>query len=516
MHSSVHREAGCCRQTSAPPARPVEYVRHLVRFPATLLLVFACISGCGDDTPDLAPLEGERKSAASSEHISARVGDLDSMAENRVIRILTVYNIGRYYLDGAEERGLVKETATLFEDFINRYLKSSQQRIFVAVIPVARNELIPALVAGRGDIIQAGLSITPQRRARIDFSIPASKPLTEIIVTGPSAPPLETLDDLSGQSVFLRESSSYRESVERLNQRLESEGKQPVRIQPVSELLEDSDLVEMVNAGLLPWTIVDDYKLPWWQDAFKDLVVRDDLVIRDDVRTAWGIRKDSPQLLAAINKFLQTHREGTRLGNVMKNRYFRDFDWTTNALGTEAYEHFSKLEPLFRKYGQLYDIEHLLLAAQGYQESRLDQGARSAAGAVGVMQIKPSTASDPNVDVPDVHELEGNIHAGTKYLGFLRQRYFSDPGLDKLNSTLMALGAYNIGPARMIRLREQARQLGYNPDQWFGNVEIAAAKYVGEEPVIYVSNIYKYYIAYLLSKELMQARQQARERAGID
>tara|TARA_R110002073_G_scaffold63491_9_gene159034 strand:+ start:123 stop:1640 length:1518 start_codon:yes stop_codon:yes gene_type:complete len=504
-------------QLPVTPGNLIGSMRNLLRLPIALLFVGACLTACsGDNTPNLAPLKNERATSAASRQIAARVGDLDSMAEHRVIRILSVYSIGRYYLDAGEERGLVKESAVLFEDFINDYLKRGQQRISVAVIPVARDELIPALLAGRGDIIQAGLSITPERRAKIAFSIPASKPLSEIIVTGPSAPPLQTLDDLSGQTVYLRQSSSYRESVDRLNERLKSEGKQPVNIQPVSELFEDSDLVEMVNAGMLPWTIVDDYKLPWWQDAFEDLVIRDDLVVREHVHTAWGMRKDSPQLMAAVNEYLKTHREGTRLGNVLQNRYFRDFDWATNALAADVHERFLRLEPLFRRYGERYAIEHLLLAAQAYQESRLDQSARSAAGAVGVMQIKPSTASDPNVNVSNIHQVESNIHAGAKYLDFLRGRYFNDPEIDELNRVLMALAAYNIGPARMIGLRDRAQQLGYDPNVWFDNVELAAAQQVGREPVTYVANIYKYYIAYRLSGELVRARKAARERAGID
>jgi membrane-bound lytic murein transglycosylase MltF len=514
------------------------------RVAAAVLLLCACLTACSDegsaqqvprensaaanatpaeadpraaeDAPEVAPLADEGEPVALHERINARLGDLDSMAEHRVIRILTVYSIGRYFLDGAEERGLVKESATLFEEFINQYLKTGKQRVYVAVIPVARDQLVPALLAGRGDIIHAGLTITPERQSEFDFSIPISKPLSEILVTGPGAPALATLDDLAGQTVYLRHSSSYRESVERLNERLISAGKEPVRIQAVSELLEDSDLVEMVNAGMLPWAVVDQHKLLWWEDVFKNITAREDIVLNQGGRTAWGIRRDSPLLMEAINTFLKTHREGTLFGNMMRNRYFRDFDWAANALGEDAHARFVTLEPLFRGYGDRYAVDHLLVAAQGFQESRLDQSVRSAAGAVGVMQIKPSTAQDPNIGIPDVLEVESNIHAGTKYLNFLRERYFNDPNLDELNSTLMALAAYNMGPARMIKLRSQAKQLGYDPNIWFDNVEIAAAKYVGKEPVTYVSNIYKYYIAYTLSEELVQARQAARARAGID
>ena len=182
--------------------------------------------------------------------ISSRLGDLDMMEESRVIRMLTVYGPGRYHLDGANAEGLVAEMASLFERFINKHLGNGSLRTHVVVIPVARDELIPALLAGKGDIVSASLTITPERAEEVDFSIPTSKPLSEILVTGPSAPALESIDGLSGQTLFLRESSSYRESVEALNQRFAAANKAPVNIHYMSELLEDDDLIEMVNDSL--------------------------------------------------------------------------------------------------------------------------------------------------------------------------------------------------------------------------------------------------------------------------
>ena len=131
------------------------------------------------------------------------------------------------------------------------------------------------------------------------------------------------------------------------------------------------------------------------------------------------------------------------------------------------------------------------------------------------MQIKASTAGDKNVNIKNIHEVDANIHAGVKYLDFLRTRYFDEPGIDPLNQTLLALAAYNVGPSRMINLRNKATKMGYDRNVWFDNVELAAAKHVGREPVQYVANIYKYYLAYLLSAEQVLQRKTARERAGI-
>jgi membrane-bound lytic murein transglycosylase MltF len=151
-----------------------------------------------------------------------------------------------------------------------------------------------------------------------------------------------------------------------------------------------------------------------------------------------------------------------------------------------------------------------MLAALAYQESGLDQSVRSKAGAIGVMQMLPSTAADPNVGIPDITDLENNIHAGTKYLRFIRDRYVSDPAIDSLNQTLFTFAAYNAGPARITKLREEAARTGLDANQWFGNVEHVAAKQIGRETVQYVSNISKYWVAYSLASRHMEIRKMGR------
>jgi len=502
----------------------------------TLLILSTCIAACGEPVPEesvavesaapqaqptqpeeaaiVEPTTEEELPPASSLG-QLRTGDLDVMEDNRAVRVLTVYSVGRYYLDGPAEKGITYEMFKRFENDLNDSLKRGHLRVHVVFIPVSRDQLIPALLAGRGDVIAAGLSITPERQAEVDFTMPVSKPVSEILVTGPSAATLNSIDDLSGKTVYLRRSSSYRESVDELNTRLVEQGKPPVIVEPISEMLEDDDLIEMVNAGLLPWAIVDHYKTQLWDGVFKKLVVRDDIVFRSGARIAWAFRKDSPLFESALNKFVKKNRQGTLMGNILTNRYYRDFDWAANALDKDQYKRFEDLVHLFQNYGEQYGVDFLIAAAQGFQESRLDQSVRSSAGAVGVMQLLPSTAADSKVGIDNIDKVEPNIHAGIKYLQYLRDRYFSDPEIDDLNRTLLALGAYNAGPARMINLRAKAEKMGYDPNIWFDNVEIVAAKDIGRETVQYVANIYKYYLAYRRTMEQQLQRKKAREKAGI-
>jgi membrane-bound lytic murein transglycosylase MltF len=443
-------------------------------------------------------------------------GDLDGMVERRIVRVLTVYGLGKYYVDSGREKGLTYELMKSFEDALNKRYGKKHVRIHVVFIPVARDELIPGLIAGRGDIAAAGLTITPERAEVIDFSDPLTRPLSEILVTGPSAPAITGIEDLAGRELYVRASSSYRSSLEALNGRFREEGKEEIVIHDMSEFLEDQDLLEMVNSGALEWAIVDDYKANIWASVLEKLVVREDIVFRTGAQLAQAVRKNSPELMAFLNEFVKSHRQGTLKGNILINRYVDDFDWTQNALGANDYKRFLEVVNIFEKYGEQYGIDYLIVTAQGYQESQLKQSARSRAGAVGIMQLLPTTAADPNVGIQDISTTEANIHAGVRYLDFLRTRYFSDLWMDEYNRTLFALAAYNAGPARIAKLRKKAAEQGYDPDKWFDNVELIAAKEIGRETVQYVANIVKYYVVYRLSITRTLQRQAERERHGIN
>ncbi len=441
--------------------------------------------------------------------------DLDGLVERRVLRILTVYGPGRYYLDEGP-KGVTAEYAKRLETVINEAFNTGNLKIFVVVIPVSRDRLFDELIEGRGDIVIAGTTITDARRASVDFTIPVSKPLKEIVVTGPTAPNLRAIEDFSGKTIYVRGSSSYAESIKQLNNDLKAQNKPPVIITPIAELLEDEDLIEMVNAGLLPWAVVDSYKPTMWQDVFTKITIRDDLVLREGGRLAWAVRKNNPELKKFLNEFLRDNKEGTLFGNILRNRYVRDFDWASNATASNELQKYRSLERYFREHGETYGIEPALLAAQGFQESRLDQNVRSQAGAIGIMQLLPSTANDKNVDIPNIHEIEPNIEAGAKYMAFLKERYFGGPELDSFNGALLALAAYNAGPAKIRRLRKVASERGYDPNRWFDHVEVIAAEQIGRETVQYVSNIFKYYLSYKLVDQQSERRERARLEAGVE
>ena len=423
-------------------------------------------------------------------------GDLDGMIERRLIRALTVFNPMVYFLDGPDQRGVVYEAMAEFEKTLNRKLNRRRLRVNVIMIPVARDELIPALLAGRGDVAAANLTITPERLALVDFSEPGLRDVREVVVTGPAASMIDSLDDLAGRELHLRRSSSYWSSIERFNATLHGVGRPPVRLVPTSEWVEDNGLLELVNTGALPMTVVDSHKARFWSQFFDRIQVREDLAVRTGGEIAWAFRKNSPALAEEINAFVRKHRKGTLFGNVLYKRYLQDTRWVRNALRPAEQLRFREMADLFRSYAERYDLDWLLIAAQAYQESRLDQSQRSRAGAIGVMQLLPSTARE--IGIGDIDDLENNIHAGVKYLRHVMDTYLDDDAIDPVQRQLLALAAYNAGPSRIRQLRRKAEAAGLDPDVWFQNVEVLAARHVGAEPVRYVGNIVKYYVAYRL------------------
>ena len=426
-------------------------------------------------------------------------GDLDGMIERGHIRALVPYNRTSYFIDGMKRSGITYEALNLFEQKFNERLgKKSGNPGYVQVIfiPITRDRILPSLQEGYGDIAAANIVITDKRKDLVDFSAPLLSGWNELVVSGPEVLPLSSLEDMLGDTVHVRRTSSYFEHLVMLNDSLRTAGKPIVHIEPVDEFLEDDDILEMVNAGLIPLTIANEFTVKLWEPVLENIRVHPNLLIKTDREVAWAMRKNSPKLKAEVDVFVQEHKQGTLMGNILLKKYLDNLSYVKKASSPETLNRFIVVRDLFVKYGKQYDIDWMLLAAQGYQESQLDNSKQSSTGAVGIMQIKPSTAADPNVGIDNVYDMENNIHAGTKYLAFIRERYFTDPKIDPLNAILFSMAAYNMGPARINRIRGKADAQGVNPNIWFGQVELLVAREVGREPVQYVSNIYKYYASF--------------------
>jgi membrane-bound lytic murein transglycosylase MltF len=455
-----------------------------------------------------APVEQLESDSAIAKMLEPSKGDLDKMIERRYIRMLVAFSKTNYFLDGPEQHGATHDAGKLFEDFLNKRLESKHIRVHVAFIPVSRERMLQALAEGRGDIAAANLTIRSARRQHVDFSEPIITDVRELVVTAPGEAPVRAPEDLSGRKVYVRRSSSYWLSLAALNASLRKAGKPPVDVVAANEPLEAEDLLEMLQARLIPATIVDEHVAKFWKEVFTDIQVSD-VSIRNEGNIAWALRRNTPQLAEAVNSFIHAHPRGSLAYNIIMKKYFQSTKWVKDAGAQAERKKFEDMAALFRTYGDRYDFPWLLLAAQGYQESTIDQSKKSPVGAVGVMQIKPSTAEGSPINIKGVDKsADRNIEAGAKYLRFMIDRYFKNEPMERLDKGLFAVASYNAGPARVAGLRKKAAAMRLDPNKWFGNVEIVAAREIGRETVQYVSNIYKYYVSYTLIAN--QRQQKAR------
>ncbi|HHD64093.1 MAG TPA: lytic transglycosylase F [Desulfobulbaceae bacterium] len=425
-------------------------------------------------------------------------GDYPAMVKRRIIRALVPPSKTFFFIDKGQKRGLTYDALVSFEKYINKQLKNRYLQVKVVVVPTSRKHLIEDLQAGYGDIAAGNLTITAERSKRVDFAEPGLTGVDEIIVSAKPVPVLKSIFDLSGRKVYVRPSSSYYDSLRNLNKTLVAAGKKPVQVETVDEYLEDEDLLEMMNVGLIPMIVIDSQKGQFWARIFKNIILYQNIKLRTGGKIAWAVRKDTPKLKKVINGFIKKNKKGTLTGNILYNRYLKSTDYVHNNVSETERKKYKQTVSLFKKYAHKYDFPYLLLMALAYQESGLDQKKRSHAGAIGIMQVLPRTAADKHVGIKQIDRLENNIHAGSKYLQFMKKRYFSKGLLDELNSDLFTIAAYNAGPARIAKLRKEAKGKGFDPNVWFNNVEVIAARRIGRETVQYVGNIYKYYVAYKL------------------
>jgi membrane-bound lytic murein transglycosylase MltF len=453
----------------------------------------------------------EKKPVAPPVSNTARTGDFDQMMQRRLIRVLVPHSRTLYFSDKGHERGLTAEVVRDFEAYLNRKYRNKlhNRPITIVLVPTRRDRLIPHLKQGLGDIAAGNLTVTPERLTHVDFFAPPDlRAVSELVLTGKAIGPLASIDEMSGKTVYARKSSSYFASLRDLNERFIREGKLPVLVVPIDEALEDEDLMEMVDAGVIGAIVVDDWKARMWAKILPGVIVNEGAAVRTGAQVGWAIRKESPQLLGEITAY---HKKQKSTGSI--NYLFAQYQKKAKKLqdptGREDWKRFEETVKLFDKYGEKYGFDPLMLAALGFQESRLDQNARSHVGAVGVMQLMPDTGK--SMKVGDITVTEPNIHAGAKYMNEIMTKYFKDANFDAMNRTLFAFAAYNAGPNRIARLRDVSATRGLDPDVWFDNVEIVVSEKVGRETTTYVRNILKYYVSYKLMVERQLDQQRARE-----
>ncbi len=444
---------------------------------------------------------GQDQTLANQITQNSYTDDLSAIKKRKRLRALVIYSRTDFFFSSGTPKGFQVELLREYEKQLNAGVKRAAERVRVQFIPTTFDRLIPDLLQGKGDIAAALMTITPEREKKINFITSKQQNVQEILVTHKSITNIQSLEDLAGQQIYVLKGSSYAEHLRELNQIFEVKNLPPIEILEADSHQASEDILELVNAGVVKITVVDDFKAKIWAQVLPDIQILDSFAIKSNTSIGWGIRKNNPELQKSLKKFLKKVKKGTLLGNMLFNRYYKKNKWISNPNAEKERKKLQKLIDFFKKYSEQHGFDFLAIAAQAYQESQLIHSKRSHRGAVGIMQLLPSTAADKNVGISDISKVEDNIRAGVKYMAFIRNRYFSDPKISEEDRMAFSWAAYNAGPAKVQKMRNKAKKMGLDPNVWYSNVEVAAGKIVGRETVEYVSNIFKYYIAYSLVRD---------------
>jgi membrane-bound lytic murein transglycosylase MltF len=476
---------GCSKQTAAPPEA----------------------GQAQQQTPAAPSISSDGLPSAPSKVVSLPLGfrrdtgDLDVMTKRREIRALVILNPVGFFYDQGHPRGAMYETLNEFQKFVNQKLKTGKIPMTISYLPMRADQIEKALTEGIGDIVAYGIVVTPEREKNFAFSTPLMTDVKQIVVTRSDAGSISTLAELGGKEVYVNPLTTYYQNLQSANEVLKKAGKAPIVIKAADKNLNDDDLVQMVNAGLIPATVTIQQRADLWRQVLPNVKPQPALVIASGQNLALAMRKNNPQLKQLVDEFVGTHAVGTSFGNTLLRRYLQNTKWVKDSTSPEELKKFHAYVALFQKYAGEYDFDVMMIAAQAYQESLLDQNKRNRSGAVGIMQVIPKYAAASPINIPNVGTADPNIHAGVKMMRNIEDTYFNDPGIDRMNKTLFVFASYNAGPNRVVELRKKATSMGLDPNVWFGNVELVAAKDIGQETVTYISNVYKYYVAYTLAAE---------------
>jgi membrane-bound lytic murein transglycosylase MltF len=456
------------------------------------------------ENPSSAAAPASQESASTAVKLPEPFGrytdDLDAMLKRRNIRAIVMINPIAFFYTKGHPAGITYEALRELETDVNKKYNTGTLKVKVSFIPLRPDQVESALQQGVGDFVAYGLVVTPERQQEVAFTVPLQTDVKQLVVSGPNFGAVAGIEELGGKEIYVNPLTVAYQRLQQLNERLQKAGKQAIVIKAADKYLLDDDLVQMVNAGLIPATVTSEQRAKLWSQVLPHLVVHPDLVIASGEQTAWALRKDNPQLKQLLDEFITPRAVGTSFGNTLLRRYLQNTKWVKDSTSPEEMKKYASMVSLFQQYASQYGFDYLMIAAQGYQESLLDQSKKNPSGAVGIMQVIPKNAAASPINVPNVATTDQNILAGVKMLRNIEDQYFNDPKLDPVDKTLMVFASYNAGPNRIARLRKQAADEGLDPNKWFGNVELMVAKDVGQETVTYVSNIYKYYVAYKLAQ----------------
>ncbi|WP_019339447.1 transglycosylase SLT domain-containing protein [Stutzerimonas stutzeri] len=432
------------------------------------------------------------------------VRDLADIRRSGVLRVLVNQSRNSSGEVKGEAIGVEYVRLRAFEQYLNRGSKGPP--ITLKIIPKAKDQLLGALQRGEGDLVAPGEILPQGPIRRLSRSRAVIDQVPMVLVSRQGGPRYHSFEQLSGRSLALSAGSAAGSALDKLNRALMQAGRAPIAVEWVDPTLAVEDVLEMVQAGVYPATVVEQPIAERWAKVLPKLRIESQLTLGDPADVHWFVQKDAGMLRASIDRFLQTYNAPDNQDAVFVRVYRRLYrvQYPLDRVGRQRLE---KVRPTLQRHAQRQGIDWLNLAALAFKESTLNPSARGASGATGLMQVTPATAR--SMGVQNIGQLDNNVLASVRYLASIRKTFFSSPRLNERERMAFVLAAYNLGPQRVQALRAEARRRGLNPDQWFFQVERVAMSTMGMGVVSYVNAVNKYYLAYSRERYLLEGSPQS-------
>lgn len=407
------------------------------------------------------------------------------------IRMAIPYGRITYMNSKNQMLGFAPELSKYFSNFL---LAKYKKKVQIKVVPSAPGKLLAVIADGNADFALDYLNEYSTNKNADRFLI-YDHPRTEkyLIVSNQNKEKVINLSDLSGKTVCADRFTQVA-AIEKTNEELKKDGKALITIYQDQLVLSDEDLLQMVNAGLIDYIWVTNWRAELWKPLLPNIAIHSETAITGGSPGDVIVSKMNADLAKDLLEFAASPYLDAALRDYRQKNFSHERFALKSPLTQTELNRFESMKKYFHRYGHENQLDPLFLAGLGFQESLLNQGAVSPSGAVGVMQLLPSTGASMNVG--NIYELEPNIHAGAKYINSLLREMSLESGLSENERGFFAVAAYNAGANNVRKARELAVKMGLNPNQWFLNVEMASARLLGLETFLYVRNVYKYYVTY--------------------
>lgn len=402
--------------------------------------------------------------------------------------------------------GLEYQRLRAFGQYLKRHAGDGRE-LHLKLIPMPKDHLLAALQRGEGDLVAPGERIVAPPGSALSASVATSRDVPLVVVGNRRNRHYSRLEDMSGRSLTVPPGSVVGAALGELNEQLRQQGKPPIVVETADVSLAVEDVLEMVLAGIYPWTAVELPIAERWQKVMPGLRIERHLVVGQVGDMNWFVRRESPMLRASIDRFLAGYRAPGDQDSAFQRIYRRSYK-VRNPLAGADRQRLARVSGVLQKHGASQSLDWLHLAAVAYKESTLNPAARGASGATGLMQITPAAAR--SVGVGNIQVLESNVLAATRYMAGIRREFFSSRQIPERERMAFVLAAYNMGPQRVQSLRAEARRRGLNPNQWFFQVERVAMEQLGMGVVSYVNAVNKYYLAYDRERFLLEPQKSGR------